>query len=222
MIFWLFGSAFLAGFFSSSHCVVMCSPLSAALGSQLTAQARLQRLALLNLGRITSYSMAGAAVGAIGAQFVQMQQLIGALLQLIAALFMLAMAAWIGLQWQGLQRFERLGQPLWRLVSTWSVKLLPINTHHRAAAYGLVWGFLPCGLIYSNLSVALSTGSALMGAVWMFGFGIGTSIAITASLVFSKQIIDLLQESWLKIVASIALTLYATTLIYLALRRFVF
>lgn len=222
MIFWLFGSAFLAGFFSSSHCVVMCSPLSAAIGSQLSPKSRFHRLALLNLGRIASYSIMGAAVGAIGAQFIQFQHIFGIVLQCIAALFMLAMAAWIGLQWQGLQHIERLGQPLWRIISAGSVRFLPINTHSKAVGYGLVWGFLPCGLIYSNLSVALSTGSTVMGSVWMFGFGLGTSLAITASLLFSKEIIGLLQERWLKIIAALALTLYATTLIYLALRRLVF
>lgn len=222
MIFWLFSSALLSGFFASSHCVVMCAPLAGALGSQLPRHARPLRLLLLNAGRILSYSAAGAAVGALGGFFIKFQQQVAAVLQLLAGGFLFAMAAYIAMQWQGLRRIETVGQPIWALLSRTASRWLPIDSTGKALAYGMVWGFLPCGLIYTNLSVALSTGSALSGAVWMTGFGIGTSLAVIASLIFSRQIIDLLQEQWVKIVAAIALICYACTLIYLALTRLVF
>lgn len=222
MILWLFGSALLAGFFASSHCVVMCSPLAAAVGSQVQANRKFAILLWLNVGRVFSYSLLGLFVGAIGASVVAWQQTASALLQLVAGLFVLAMALYVAWQWQGLRFIEQAGQPIWRRLSRLTPKLLPINSIPRGIAYGLVWGYLPCGLIYSNLSVALSSGSALHGGVWMAGFGIGTSFAIAASLLLSRQVTNLLQEKWIKLAAASLLALYATTLIYLALHRLVF
>lgn len=222
MIFWLFGSAVLAGFFASSHCVVMCSPLAAAVGSQLQPNRKYALLLWLNVGRVLSYSLLGVLVGALGATVVAWQQPASALLQLVAGLFVLAMALYVAWQWQGLRHLERAGQPLWRRLSRLTPKLLPINSVPRGIAYGMLWGYLPCGLIYSNLSVALSSGSALHGGIWMAGFGIGTSFAIAASLLLSRQVTELLQEKWIKLTAAALLALYATTLIYLALHRLVF
>lgn len=222
MIIWLFGSALLAGFFASSHCVVMCSPLAAVVGSQVDKTRKASMLLWLNLGRIFSYSLLGALVGAIGASLVSWQQPLSALLQLLAGLFVLAMALYIAWQWQGLRYLEQAGQPLWRYLSRLTPRLLPINSIPRGFAYGMLWGYLPCGLIYSNLSVALSSGSAIKGSVWMAGFGMGTSLAIVSSLLLSRQITDFMQERWIKLSAAALLGLYATTLIYLALGRLVF
>lgn len=222
MTFWLFGSALLAGFFASSHCVVMCSPLAAAVGSQIAQPRKHTMLLWLNIGRIFSYSLLGTLVGALGASLVAWQQLASALLQLLAGLFVLAMAFYVAWQWQGLRIIEGLGKPIWRRLSKLTPSLLPIHSTPRAIAYGMIWGYLPCGLIYSNLSVALSSGSAFYGGIWMMGFGLGTSIAITASLLLSRQVTVLLQDKWLKRTAAALLACYATTLIYLALKRLVF
>lgn len=222
MIFWLFGSALLAGLFSSSHCVVMCSPLAAAVGSQVDKNRKAPMLWWLTVGRIFSYALLGALVGTIGASMVSWQQTLSGMLQLVAGLFVLAMALYIAWQWQGLRYLEQAGQPLWRQLSRLTPRLLPINTIPRGLAYGMLWGFLPCGLIYSNLSVALSSGSFAHGCIWMAGFGVGTSLAIVSSLLLSRQITDFLQERWVKLSAAALLAMYATTLIYLALHRLVF
>jgi hypothetical protein len=52
--------------------------------------------------------------------------------------------------------------------------LLPVNTVPRALGLGALWGWLPCGLVYSVLIAALASGSAARGALIMLVFGLGT------------------------------------------------
>jgi uncharacterized protein len=135
----LLASMLVLGLASGVHCVAMCGGFVGAF-----AQARVIRiqparrpwraLALFNAGRITSYSVAGAAAGAVGG-----------LLDFQTALYALANVTLIaiGVHLAGLpvlNVFERLGTPLWRRIQP----LLSRNLL-AASAYGagLLWGWLP-------------------------------------------------------------------------------
>ena len=69
---------------------------------------------------------------------------------------------------------ERAGQRLWRKIQPLTRRFLPARTAAQAFPLGLLWGWLPCGLVYSALAVALTSGSALSGAGLMLSFGAGT------------------------------------------------
>ena len=91
-----------------------------------------------------------------------------------ASLFMIALGLYLGGWWQGLRVVERAGGVVWRRVEPLGRRLLPIRGWPQALAVGLVWAWLPCGLVYSVLVWALGAGGALQGAALMLAFGLGT------------------------------------------------
>ena len=69
---------------------------------------------------------------------------------------------------------ERAGQGLWRRIQPLTRRFLPVRRAAQAFPLGLLWGWLPCGMVYSALAVALTSGSAWHGAGLMLAFGLGT------------------------------------------------
>ena len=69
---------------------------------------------------------------------------------------------------------ERAGQWLWRRIQPATKRFLPVRGMAQAFPLGLLWGWLPCGLVYSVLAMALLTGSAARGAATLLAFGLGT------------------------------------------------
>lgn len=174
-------AAVLVGFLGGVHCLAMCGGVVSALTFTLAPDgkaktANIPYLLSYNLGRISSYTLAGAIAGGIGVMLASVVSLQYAqqFLLLVAALFMLAMGLYLGGWWMGLVRIEKLGGRIWRHVEPLGRKLLPVRSLHQAFFLGLLWGWLPCGLVYSVLIWATAAGSALNGALLMFSFAIGT------------------------------------------------
>ena len=129
-----------------------------------------------SLGRIASYTLAGALVGMLGmllAAWLPVAAAQQALLAL-AGLFMVALGLYLAGWWEGLARVERLGGHLWRRIEPLGRRFMPVRTPAQALVLGAVWGWLPCGLVYSVLIWAMSSGGALQGAGLMLAFGLGT------------------------------------------------
>jgi len=109
-------SAFLVGLLGGVHCVGMCGGIVAALSmglpeQQRTGVARWKYLLAYNVARISSYTLAGALLGGVGwlaAHWSGLHQLQQGL-QVLAALFMVALGLYLGGWWQGLARVERAG-----------------------------------------------------------------------------------------------------------------
>ena len=143
----------------------MCGGMAGAL-QMLMPPSRPRHYALqlmLGLGRISSYALTGALFGGLGATMIGSTGLTPQWLQLFAGLMLLAMALYISRLWFGLLKLERAGQALWRRVQPLSQKLLPLDSALKAYTYGLCWGYLPCGLVYSSLGWSLASGSAVQG-----------------------------------------------------------
>lgn len=218
-------AALLIGFIGSSHCLVMCGGIAGALQLSMPAQSRARKLQLqllLSLGRLTTYALFGALVGYFGAGAMQLAGVSLLWLRLVAGLLLLLMALYISRLWFGLIRLEQLGQKLWRYVQPLATKLLPLNSAAKAYSYGLCWGALPCGLVYSTLGWSLASGSAIQGGLLMLSFGAGTlpAILLTGSAAGALQ--KLKNTSWLRYSAAIMLAIYAGYTIWLAIRRLVF
>jgi len=170
-------SLFFVGLLGGVHCVGMCGGIASALsfqsGQPLAGQGG-QHLAY-NAGRILTYGIAGGIVGGIGQAgvFFAGRQL-APFHYLLANLMLIA----LGLYIMGITRFlaplERAGGMLWRKVQPLSRHLLPARTLGQAFTVGILWGWLPCGLVYSALATALTTGSIQGGAYVMLAFGLGT------------------------------------------------
>lgn len=175
-------SAFLLGLMGAVHCIGMCGGIVGALSMSGSAPDGMpgeqqQRFVLAyNLGRITSYTLAGALAGGLGAYAMDLVALHHAqlVLKLFAALFMILLGLYLSGWWQVLTRLERFGAHLWRFIQPLGRSFLPVRSRAGAYVVGLVWGWLPCGLVYTALIYSLTAGGLVQGAALMFSFGLGT------------------------------------------------
>ncbi len=218
-------AALLIGLLGSSHCLVMCGGIVAALQFSMPTQSRWQKLRLqllLSLGRLSTYALFGAVVGYFGATAMSLAGASMLWLRLIAGLLLVAMALYIARLWFGLTLLERLGQGLWHKVQPYSKRFLPLDSAPKAYGYGLLWGFLPCGLVYSTLSWSLASGSASAGALLMLMFGLGTLPALLIFGAAATALTKLKNQLWFRYSAALLLAIYGFYTIWLALRRLVF
>ena len=169
-----FIALFLIGLLGGTHCVGMCGGIVGALSMGSGSKASLHLA--YNAGRIASYGIAGAIVGAVGGVGLALSGQLPVRLVLFALANLMLVA--LGLYLMGVTRVlaftERLGQRLWRRLQPLSRRFLPARSVAQAFPLGLVWGWLPCGLVYSALVTALTSGSAVRGAGLMLAFGAGT------------------------------------------------
>ena len=175
-------SAFVVGLLGGVHCVGMCGGIVGALTFGLPEQQRGRLASMMpyqlayNFGRISSYVIAGAIMGGLGLLLARLMPIYYAqrILLLFAGLFMVLLGFYLAGWWMFLNRVERAGGALWRRIEPLGRKLLPVKTTMQALGVGLVWGWLPCGLVYSMLVNAVASGGALEGAGLMLAFAIGT------------------------------------------------
>ncbi len=175
-------SVFVVGLFSTLHCVGMCGGIIGALTFSLPPTVRADRLRLAgfvaayNAGRLASYSLAGALAGGIGDRLLAwISPAHGRLaLLLLATAFMVGIGLYLAGWFPRFAAIERIGSPLWRRLEPVGQRLLPVTSPWQALLFGAIWGWLPCGLVYSVLLWAITTGSAPGGALFMLAFGLGT------------------------------------------------
>jgi uncharacterized protein len=173
-------AAFLAGLLGSSHCLAMCGGIATAAGSNAGGPRSNTALLLYQLGRLGSYTLGGAIVGGMGAAvgFAFAVSRWSEWLRLLTALVVIVIGLDISFGASGriawLRAPERWGGRLWRRVAPAARGLVPASPLGRALALGLLWGWLPCGLVYSVLVAAAVAGSAARGALVMVAFGLGT------------------------------------------------
>ena len=171
-----FIAAFVTGLLGSVHCVGMCGGIVGALSMGIKKNQRnLAFLLLYNIGRLSSYFLAGILVASIGEAssnaFNQDTQQIGAWL---SGLFMIALGLYIAGWWRFLSVLEKAGSYFWHYLQPFGKKLLPVTRYPQALMLGVLWGWLPCGMVYAMLVFALSSQESLQGGLIMLSFGVGT------------------------------------------------
>lgn len=193
-------AAFSVGFLGSLHCIGMCGGISAALGQSLGhagSQGFYQRLnyqMLFSSGRIGSYMLAGFLAASVGEGFRQLFDNNGQVfLRSLAGIMMIALGLYLSHLWRGLARLEQWGSHLWKFLAPLSRRLLPVKSAHQALALGALWGWLPCGLVYSALSWSIAAPSPTIGALTMGYFGLGTLPAMLGIGLFSGAMQDTLR-----------------------------
>lgn len=199
-------SVFLVGLLGGTHCVGMCGGIVGALSLQLPNQAPQWRFHLAySTGRIASYVLVGAIAGAAGASSL----LLANILPVKQALYLLAnlLLVALGLYLAGLSslvlRLEGIGAGVWQRLQPFSRKLLPVTSVPQALALGALWGWVPCGLVYSMLISALASGSAVGGGTLMLAFGLGTLPNLLAMGYFARQLKDFMQNRSVRLAAGL-------------------
>jgi sulfite exporter TauE/SafE len=175
-------AAFILGLFSTVHCLGMCGGIIGALSLSLPQRVRTHRGRLLtfitsyNIGRILSYSFAGMIVGFIGAEAAAYTDMSDgpSVLRYTGVVMMIAIGLYLAGWLPQLSKVERIGKPLWKILEPIGRRLVPVDSLPKALLYGLIWGWLPCGMVYFVLVWALTSGSATQGALTMAAFGLGT------------------------------------------------
>lgn len=194
-------SAFLVGLLGGGHCVGMCGGIVGAVSLSLPGQRpHFGYLLAYNAGRISSYTVAGLVAGLLGASgfFLHGVLPVEKALYLLANLMLIALGLYLAGFWQGVLVLERAGGALWKSLQPLSKKLLPLRSIPQAFALGMVWGWLPCGLIYSVLVAALAAGSATQGGLLMLAFGLGTLPTLLAMGMAAVGLKTFLQNFWVR------------------------
>ncbi|MCD5993037.1 sulfite exporter TauE/SafE family protein [Pseudomonas sp. CDFA 602] len=193
-------SALTLGLLGGGHCLGMCSGLMGALTLAIPPEQRSRRLRLLlayNLGRLFSYTLAGLLTGLVG--WAVANTPLNTALRSIAALLLITMGLYLAGWWSGLTRIERLGRGVWRHVQPFAARLLPVKSTPHALLLGALWGWLPCGLVYSTLLWASSQGNALESALLMLAFGLGTWPVLIATGLAAERTTALLRRRGVRI-----------------------
>ncbi len=176
-------AALAMGFFGSPHCLGMCGGLVTAFGLSMQGVSPLKKRGLIatyHLGRLISYSILGVIAGLIGTTVLAPLLMGNATPRILLGLVL----AFIGLSMLGmpfLSKLEKVGMGVWRKLSPLRQKVFPLNTFPRALAAGLLWGFLPCGLVYGALLMAVVGNDVAGAALLMFVFGLGTVPMLVAT-----------------------------------------
>ena len=220
-------SLFVVGLFSTLHCLGMCGGIIGALSFSLPEAIRRQRwrmlpyIAAYNFGRIGSYTLAGAVAGGLGQELFQfISPRYGHLiLQAIGSAVMTGIGLYLAGWFPGFARLEHLGRPLWKKIEPHAQKLLPVRSPLQAFFFGLLWGWLPCGLVYSTLILATSAGNALHGAGLMLAFGLGTLPAVMAAGIVTGWIIRISRLPWVKAGVGLTLVVLAIVSFYLTIQH---
>jgi len=179
----------------------MCGGIAGALAMSAAPQQRgtateLVRHLLYGLGRVASYTAAGAVAGAFGSAAAAAAGPVGtSLLRAVAAALIVALGLYLGGWWSGLAAIERAGAWLWRRIAPAARALRPVSSMPGAFVLGMLWGWLPCGLVYSALALAATTGDAAGGAALMIGFGAGTVPAVLGTGLAAVRLGVLLRAS---------------------------
>ncbi len=230
-------SAFIIGLLGSGHCLAMCGGITTMLTSAIDKpstqpitqaseqgdiavnvistppgcspqKTRLTLVFLYHFGRIASYCLIGAIVGFTGSIAAKNIGLPIAGLRLVAAIFVILLGLYIGQWLLWLNKVESLGKGLWRYLSPLAKHVIPVDSAKKALGLGALWGWLPCGLVYSTLTWALASGSSLTGATIMFFFGLGTLPALIALSLGISSIKNLLVNTVFRKIMAISLITY--------------
>lgn len=185
-------AALIAGAAGSVHCVAMCGGLAGALGmrSRGTLSNSLRDACLYHCGRLGSYGLAGALFGLLGATVISTFNLplLAAGARVGAGVVLILAAAKVLLGWNMLSSIERVGAHYWKALQPLARRAISASGPTRSLAVGLLWGWLPCGLVYSMLVFAALSGEWLRGAGIMVAFGLGTMPAMLTSSVFAGRL----------------------------------
>ena len=205
--------AFITGLLGGVHCFGMCGGIVGALSlstpQQKNKTSQLPILLGYNIGRIFGYVMAGTIVGFLGASLVDLTgiQNTKQILSVIASVFMIALGFYLAGFWSSFSRLESVGTGLWKKVQPLTKRFIPVQSFTQALPLGFLWGWLPCGLVYTALIWTLSSGGAVEGGLIMLAFGLGTLPNLLVMGVLAAQLSKWVKNTMVRRVAGLLVVL---------------
>ena len=188
---WLVAAAFIAGFFGGTHCIGMCGAIVLLFEQQPEGALRpwVRRLSY-NTGRLGFYALLGAVAGAGGAILTKVSGINTGLivLRLLAGLLVIAIGVNLLFDWSATRFLEKAGAGIWHRLAPLAKHVMPVSSPARALGAGFIWGALPCGLVYSAVAMAATTGQAVGGIAVMFAFWAGTLPALVLAGAGAEQL----------------------------------
>ena len=177
----LLAAAFVTGLLGSAHCFGMCAGLSglfAVNASVASLRPQIPMAVAYNTGRILSYAFLGIVVASLGQTVVKAIPNIAAPVRFASGLLIVIVGLQVAFNWRFLAPVEKAGARIWNHIAPAAKGLLPVTSMPKALGLGLLWGWLPCGLVYSVLLLAATTANAVNGGLVMLAFGVGTMPAM--------------------------------------------
>mgnify|MGYP000483333196 FL=1 len=218
-------TALLLGILGSGHCFGMCGGLASALGLNTPSSHLSKRIPTnqtsnknlfsaidphvlaYNLGRVISYALAGLIVGMLG--FWLSKNLSNlSILRYLAAIMLILMGLYLGKWFNGIIYTEKLGKLLWPIIQPLSKRFIPIRSVKDALIVGMVWGWLPCGLVYSALIWASLESSVTGSMLIMLCFGVGTLPAMLATGLFAQKFNHYAKKAWFRSTSGIMMVTF--------------
>ncbi|TJZ72927.1 sulfite exporter TauE/SafE family protein [Chitiniphilus eburneus] len=190
---------FLAGLVGGGHCLGMCGGVVTAFTLQLPPGPRWPYLVGFNIGRVLGYTLIGALVGTLGSlPALFALNPIKIALWFLANLLLIVMGLYIAGWARWFVRLEMLGLPLWRRIQPFLRRFLPIRRWRHTLVVGALWGWLPCGLVYSASLTAMASSSTASGALLMMMFGLGTLPNLLAIGMAAETLRRWLTKPWIR------------------------
>lgn len=205
-------AAFGLGFLGGAHCIGMCGGIMGALSFAIADQSKARRIGILlsyNAGRILSYGVIGLLLGSLG-------YILGGyeVLRVIAGALLIAMGLYLANWWRGLTWLERGGAYVWRFIQPLGRSLMPVNNGAQAFLLGAIWGWLPCGLVYSALAYAAVQPHPYQAAAIMLAFGAGTLPAVLAGGLLAERLKNAIQNRKIRVLFSLMIVSFGIWTLY--------
>lgn len=222
-----FWAALMVGLLSAGHCLGMCGGVVGAFTANLPLHHKLspihkiQYIIAYNIGRITSYCVAGSLIGYSVSFFAFKSSSALYVLQLVAGLMLVAIGFYLANWFDVVRKIEVIGKGIWPKISPLAKRFVPFKTPLSALPFGMIWGWLPCGLVYSTLTWSAASGSATSGALIMLGFGLGTLPAMLSMGYFSNQLTLLLSNTFIRLTCSLIIITYGGFMIAKTIMQFI-
>jgi sulfite exporter TauE/SafE len=193
----ILSAALLTGLLGSAHCLGMCAGISGlfAVSTEIgTLKRQLPVAIAYNTGRVLTYALLGAVVATFGGALVEAKPTLARPILLITGTVIILIGLQVAFSWRLLNPIEKMGAVLWKQLAPIAKRFVPVNSLPRALGLGLLWGWLPCGLVYSVLLIAATSAEPLAGAATMVAFGIGTMPAMVLTGVGAAQLSALMRR----------------------------
>ncbi len=215
-------AALVAGLFGSAHCVGMCGGIAGLFAVKLEVASLSRRVGLgvaYNVGRILGYAVLGFLVAGIGKTIAGVIPMLAGPVRLASGLLIILVGLQIAFDWRLLQFLERGGAAVWQRIAPSARGLLPVTSAPKALALGFLWGWLPCGLVYSALLIAATSGEALNGAAVMAVFGLGTLPAMLLTGLGAAELQAFMARKWARRGAGLLVVLMGIATLWMPLMK---